>query len=52
MDVDDGYGAVRVWEGGGAWRHRRNLRAWEEDLLLECQLLLHDMSLQDDSLDR
>jgi len=32
---------------GEAWRWRRRLWAWEEEELLEeCRLLLHDVSLQ------
>ncbi|CAJ2653733.1 unnamed protein product [Trifolium pratense] len=37
---------------GEAWVWRRRLRAWEEELLRECQLLLLDISLQDQTLDR
>jgi hypothetical protein len=40
------------WEdGGAAWQRRRRLWAWEEDLLGECRILLHDISLQHDSTD-
>ncbi|CAJ2666213.1 unnamed protein product [Trifolium pratense] len=38
--------------GGEAWKWRRQLRAWEEELLGECQTLLLDISLQDQILDR
>lgn len=31
---------------GGAWWWRRSLRVWEEELLVECQLLLCDVTLQ------
>ncbi|GAU33481.1 hypothetical protein TSUD_370930 [Trifolium subterraneum] len=35
------------WEvGGGAWVWRRQLWVWEEELLGECQALLHVFSLQ------
>jgi hypothetical protein len=35
------------WEdGGGAWACRRQLWVWEEEMLGECQTLLHDISLQ------
>ncbi|CAJ2642357.1 unnamed protein product [Trifolium pratense] len=37
---------------GEAWVWRRRLWAWEEELLRECQLLLLDISLQDQILDR
>ncbi|CAJ2644025.1 unnamed protein product [Trifolium pratense] len=37
---------------GGAWVWRRSLRAWEEEMLGECQSLLLDISLQDQTLDR
>ncbi|CAJ2641323.1 unnamed protein product [Trifolium pratense] len=37
---------------GEAWVWQRRLRAWEEELLRECQLLLLDISLQDQTLDR
>jgi len=33
-------------EGGGVWWQRICLRAWEEELLGECQLLLRDVVLQ------
>ena len=33
-------------EGGDAWRWRRRLWEWEEELLEECRLLLVDVSLQ------
>ena len=32
-------------EGGEAWKWRRRLRAWEEELLVECRLLLLTMVL-------
>ncbi|CAJ2646720.1 unnamed protein product [Trifolium pratense] len=38
--------------GGEAWKWRRQLRAWEEELLGECQSLLLDISLQDQTSDR
>ncbi|CAJ2658361.1 unnamed protein product [Trifolium pratense] len=38
--------------GGEAWKWQRQLRAWEEELLGECQTLLLDISLQDQTLDR
>ncbi|CAJ2661804.1 unnamed protein product [Trifolium pratense] len=37
---------------GGAWVWRRSLRAWEEEMLGECQSLRLDISLQDQTLDR
>ncbi|CAJ2670980.1 unnamed protein product [Trifolium pratense] len=37
---------------GGAWEWRRQLRAWEEEMLGECQSLLLTISLQALSLDR
>ena len=33
-------------EGGGAWRWRRRLWAWEEELVKECRTLLLTVSLQ------
>jgi len=33
-------------EGGEAWKWRRGLRAWEEELLVECKLLLLTVVLQ------
>ncbi|CAJ2643991.1 unnamed protein product [Trifolium pratense] len=36
---------------GEAWVWRRRLRAWEEELLRECQFLLLDISLQDQTSD-
>jgi len=33
-------------EGGGAWRWRRQLWAWEEELVEECRTLLLNVSLQ------
>ncbi|CAJ2644200.1 unnamed protein product [Trifolium pratense] len=39
---------MRGWEAGGeAWEWRRQLRAWEEEMLGECQALLLTISLQD-----
>ncbi|GAU10785.1 hypothetical protein TSUD_426140, partial [Trifolium subterraneum] len=38
--------------GGDVWVWRRPLRAWEEELLGECQTLLLTISLQAHSLDR
>ncbi|MCI08187.1 RING-h2 finger protein ATL2C, partial [Trifolium medium] len=37
---------------GSAWVWRRQLRAWEEELLGECQLLLSNISLQEQFSDR
>lgn len=37
---------------GGAWRWRRRLFAWEEELLGELRLLLQNVSLQIDRDDR
>ncbi|CAJ2678808.1 unnamed protein product [Trifolium pratense] len=37
---------------GEAWEWRRQLRAWEEEMLGECQSLLLDISLQDQTIDR
>ncbi|CAJ2647682.1 unnamed protein product [Trifolium pratense] len=37
---------------GAAWVWRRQLRAWEEDMLTECQSLLSDISLQAQYSDR
>ncbi|GAU48175.1 hypothetical protein TSUD_369390 [Trifolium subterraneum] len=35
------------WDTGGeAWEWRRHLWAWEEEMLGECQVLLHDFILQ------
>lgn len=48
MGFGGGYGVVRVGEGWGAWRWWRSLRVWEEELLVECQVLLCDLSLQND----
>lgn len=40
------------WEDGGtAWQWHRRLWAWEEDLLGESRILLHDISLQHNSTD-
>jgi len=33
-------------EGGGAWRWRRRLLAWEEECVRECSVLLHNVVLQ------
>ncbi|MCI62322.1 receptor-like protein kinase ANXUR2, partial [Trifolium medium] len=38
--------------GGEAWVWRQQLRAWEEEMLAECQTLFLDLSLQDHSPDR
>ena len=38
-------------EGGEAWKWRRRLWAWEEELVAECRTLLLTVSLQDDSND-
>ncbi|CAJ2678024.1 unnamed protein product [Trifolium pratense] len=44
---------MRGWEAGGeAWEWRRQLRAWEEEMLGECQALLLTISLQDHVSDR
>ncbi|CAJ2673682.1 unnamed protein product [Trifolium pratense] len=44
---------LRGWEAGGeAWEWRRQLRAWEEELLGECQAYLLTISLQDHVSDR
>ncbi|CAJ2673056.1 unnamed protein product [Trifolium pratense] len=44
---------LRGWEAGGeAWEWRRQLRAWEEEMLGECQALLLTISLQDHVSDR
>ncbi|PNX90796.1 hypothetical protein L195_g046923, partial [Trifolium pratense] len=37
---------------GEAWEWRRRLRAWEEEMLGECQSLLLDIFLQDQTIDR
>ncbi|GAU10297.1 hypothetical protein TSUD_420400, partial [Trifolium subterraneum] len=37
--------------GGAAWVWRRQLWAWEEEMLGECQALLHNFVLQDQSFD-
>ena len=34
-------------EGRSAWRWRRSLSAWEEKLLVECQVLLREVPLHD-----
>ncbi|MCI84653.1 YIPF1-like protein, partial [Trifolium medium] len=40
------------WEaGGGAWVWRRRLWVWEEEMLGECQALLHNIFLQAQSSD-
>jgi hypothetical protein len=38
--------------GGEAWKWRRRLFAWEEELVLECIALLSNIVLQDDTCDR
>ncbi|MCI58784.1 receptor-like kinase, partial [Trifolium medium] len=38
--------------GGEAWVWQRQLRAWEEEMLGECQTLLLNLSLQDHISDR
>ena len=38
--------------GGGVWVWRRRLFAWEEECVAECCALLHDVVLQDYSIDR
>ncbi|CAJ2669290.1 unnamed protein product [Trifolium pratense] len=44
---------MRGWEAGGeAWEWRRQLRAWEEEMLGECQAFLLTISLQDHVSDR
>ncbi|PNX83053.1 hypothetical protein L195_g039091 [Trifolium pratense] len=44
---------MQGWGSGGeVWAWRRQLRAWEEELLGECQSLLLTISLQDHVLDR
>ncbi|GAU10332.1 hypothetical protein TSUD_422680, partial [Trifolium subterraneum] len=37
--------------GGEVWAWRRQLWAWEEELVVECQALLHNFVLQDQSVD-
>jgi hypothetical protein len=37
---------------GEAWKWRRQLFAWDEDLLRNCCFLLHNIVLQDHVLDR
>ncbi|GAU32175.1 hypothetical protein TSUD_68460 [Trifolium subterraneum] len=37
--------------GGEVWAWRRQLWAWEEELVVECQALLHNFVLQDQSID-
>ncbi|GAU50364.1 hypothetical protein TSUD_409370 [Trifolium subterraneum] len=38
---------TKGWDTGGeAWEWRRHLWAWEEEMLGECQVLLHDFTLQ------
>ncbi|MCI23438.1 helicase-like protein, partial [Trifolium medium] len=39
-------GRRRWGTGGEAWVWRRQLWAWEEEMLGECQALLHDFFLQ------
>ncbi|CAJ2627870.1 unnamed protein product [Trifolium pratense] len=44
---------MRGWGAGGeAWEWRRQLRAWEEEMLGECQAFLLTISLQDHVSDR
>jgi len=44
---------VLGWEvGGGVWRWRRQLWAWEEELLGQCCLLLNNFVVQTDVSDR
>jgi len=38
--------------GGGAWVWKRRLFAWEEECVRECYALLHDIVLQDHTIDR
>ncbi|GAU21341.1 hypothetical protein TSUD_189270 [Trifolium subterraneum] len=46
-------GKTLQWETeGGAWVWQRQLWAWEEEMLGECQTLLLDVSLQAQSSDR
>ncbi|XP_045797669.1 uncharacterized protein LOC123891830 [Trifolium pratense] len=45
-------GALGWGADGGAWVWRRQLRAWEDEMLGECQTLLSNISLQAISLDR
>ena len=41
------------WEvGGEAWRWRRRLWMWEEEMLEECRQLLDDVIVQANTLDR
>ncbi|PNX62485.1 YIPF1-like protein, partial [Trifolium pratense] len=44
-------GALGWGADGRAWVWRRQLRAWEEEMLGECQALLSNISLQAISLD-
>ena len=45
--------ASREWGvGGGAWVWMRRLFAWEEECVRECCALLHDIVLQDHTMDR
>ncbi|MCI66106.1 helicase-like protein, partial [Trifolium medium] len=40
------------WEAGGeAWAWQRRLWVWEEEILGECQTLLHNLFLQTQSSD-
>ncbi|GAU26111.1 hypothetical protein TSUD_225740 [Trifolium subterraneum] len=41
----------RLGVGGEAWVWRRQLWVWEEELVEECQALLHNFVLQDQSVD-
>jgi len=44
--------ASRGWGvGGGAWVWMRRLFAWEEECVMECCALLHDIVLQDHTID-
>jgi len=44
------WGRSELWvrgEDGNAWRWRRRLRAWDEELVAEVKILLSNVSLQD-----
>ncbi|PNX58735.1 receptor-like protein kinase ANXUR2, partial [Trifolium pratense] len=47
-----GWMVLRCGSGGEAWEWRRQLRAWEEEMLGECQAFLLTISLQDHVSDR
>jgi len=47
-----GMHALRWGNDGGAWSWRRRLFAWEEELVGELRLLLQNVSLQVDRIDR